>query len=63
VEESGSLPHSVIHPPWVEVALFPAIHQYGFWKVAVIRKTSRPGAWRHAVPPLFVDRSYWASCS
>ncbi len=28
--------------------------QYGFWKVAVIRKHRLPGSWRHIVPGLFV---------
>ena len=28
--------------------------QYGFWKVAVIRKHRALAAWRHAAPPLFV---------
>jgi glycosyltransferase involved in cell wall biosynthesis len=28
--------------------------QYGFWKVAVIRKHRLPGSWRHLVPVLFV---------
>ncbi len=28
--------------------------QYGFWKVAVIRKHKIPGSWRHAIPVLFV---------
>jgi hypothetical protein len=28
--------------------------QYGFWKVAVIRKHRALAAWRHAVPPVFV---------
>jgi succinoglycan biosynthesis protein ExoA len=28
--------------------------QYGFWKVAVIRKHRLPGSWRHMVPVLFV---------
>ncbi|MEZ5365636.1 MAG: glycosyltransferase family 2 protein [Bryobacterales bacterium] len=27
--------------------------QYGFWKVAVIRKHRLPGAWRHLVPAAF----------
>jgi succinoglycan biosynthesis protein ExoA len=28
--------------------------QYGFWKVAVIKKHRLPGSWRHAVPASFV---------
>src|SRR5258708_4071747 len=36
------------------VALFRQYMQYGFWKVAVIRKHGALAAWRHAVPPLFV---------
>ena len=28
--------------------------QYGFWKVAVIRKHRIPASWRHVVPPTFV---------
>jgi glycosyltransferase involved in cell wall biosynthesis len=35
-------------------ALFRQYVQYGFWKVAVIRKHRALAAWRHAVPPLFV---------
>jgi succinoglycan biosynthesis protein ExoA len=35
-------------------ALFKQYLQYGFWKVAVIRKHRRPGSWRHCVPGLFV---------
>ena len=34
--------------------LFRQYMQYGFWKVAVIRKHRALAAWRHAVPPLFV---------
>jgi succinoglycan biosynthesis protein ExoA len=36
------------------VALFRQYMQYGFWKVAVIRKHRALAAWRHAAPPLFV---------
>src|SRR5205807_6486070 len=36
------------------VALFRQYMQYGFWKVAVIRKHRALAAWRLAVPPLFV---------
>jgi len=35
-------------------ALFRQYMQYGFWKVAVIRKHRALAAWRHLVPPLFV---------
>jgi glycosyltransferase involved in cell wall biosynthesis len=28
--------------------------QYGFWKVAVIRKHKIPGSWRHMVPIIFI---------
>lgn len=35
-------------------ALFRQYMQYGFWKMAVIRKHRALAAWRHAVPPLFV---------
>ena len=34
-------------------ALFNQYFQYGFWKVAVIRKHGSPGSWRHWVPALF----------
>lgn len=34
--------------------LFRQYFQYGFWKVAVIRKHRLPGSWRHIVPVLFV---------
>ena len=34
-------------------ALFNQYFQYGFWKVAVIRKHGSPGSWRHLVPALF----------
>ena len=37
------------------VALFRQYMQYGYWKVAVIRKHRAVAAWRHAVPPLFVS--------
>ena len=30
--------------------LFKQYRQYGYWKVSVIRKHRRPGAWRHLVP-------------
>jgi glycosyltransferase involved in cell wall biosynthesis len=35
-------------------ALFHQYFQYGFWKVAVIRKHRIPGSWRHLVPVVFV---------
>lgn len=35
-------------------ALFRQYFQYGFWKVAVIRKHGRPASWRHLVPAAFV---------
>jgi hypothetical protein len=34
--------------------LFRQYFQYGFWKVAVIRKHRVPGSWRHLVPVAFV---------
>jgi succinoglycan biosynthesis protein ExoA len=34
--------------------LFRQYCQYGFWKVAVIRKHRIPGSWRHLVPVCFV---------
>jgi succinoglycan biosynthesis protein ExoA len=36
-------------------ALFRQYLQYGFWKVAVIRKHRALASWRHAVPALFVS--------
>jgi len=35
-------------------SLFHQYFQYGFWKVAVIRKHRLPGSWRHVVPFAFV---------
>lgn len=35
-------------------SLFHQYFQYGFWKVAVIRKHRLPGSWRHLVPIGFV---------
>ncbi len=35
-------------------SLFRQYFQYGFWKVAVIRKHSLPASWRHIVPIGFV---------
>jgi len=34
--------------------LFRQYFQYGFWKVAVIRKHRLPASWRHAIPVLFI---------
>lgn len=36
------------------VPLFRQYLQYGFWKVAVIRKHGRPASWRHLIPGTFV---------
>jgi len=41
-------PRTTIH------GLFHQYFQYGFWKVAVIRKHHVPGSWRHLVPIGFV---------
>ncbi len=38
-------------------SLFHQYFQYGFWKVAVIRKHRLPGSWRHLTPALFVGSS------
>jgi glycosyltransferase involved in cell wall biosynthesis len=35
-------------------SLFRQYFQYGFWKVAVIRKHRIPGSWRHLVPITFI---------
>src|SRR5207245_4972614 len=35
-------------------SLFRQYFQYGFWKVAVIRKHRLPASWRHLVPGTFV---------
>jgi hypothetical protein len=35
-------------------SLFRQYLQYGFWKVAVIRKHGRPASWRHLVPGAFL---------
>ena len=35
-------------------SLFRQYFQYGFWKVAVIRKHRLPGSWRHVVPIAFI---------
>ena len=34
--------------------IFRQYLQYGYWKVAVIRKHGRVASWRHVMPPLFV---------
>jgi succinoglycan biosynthesis protein ExoA len=39
-------------------ALFRQYFQYGFWKVAVIRKHRIPGAVRHLVPGMFVAGNF-----
>lgn len=35
-------------------ALFRQYMQYGYWKVAVMRKHKAPASWRHLVPVMFV---------
>lgn len=35
-------------------SLFHQYFQYGFWKVAVIRKHRLPGSWRHVAPIAFI---------
>jgi succinoglycan biosynthesis protein ExoA len=42
------------HPRSSLSALFRQYFQYGFWKVAVIRKHRQPASWRHLVPGAFV---------
>jgi GT2 family glycosyltransferase len=42
------------HPRSSLTALARQYFQYGFWKVAVIRKHRVPASWRHLVPVLFV---------
>lgn len=42
------------HPRSSLSALFRQYFQYGFWKVAVIRKHGQPASWRHMVPGAFV---------
>ena len=37
------------------VAVFKQYLQYGFWKVAVMRKHGSVASWRHLVPALFVS--------
>jgi hypothetical protein len=43
------------HPRGSLRSLFRQYFQYGFWKVAVIRKHRIPASWRHLVPALFVS--------
>jgi len=42
------------HPRSSLGALFRQYFQYGFWKVAVIKKHRLPASWRHLVPGAFV---------
>jgi succinoglycan biosynthesis protein ExoA len=42
------------HPRSSLRALFGQYFQYGFWKVAVIKKHRLPASWRHLVPGTFV---------
>jgi len=42
------------HPRSSLATLFRQYFQYGFWKVAVIRKHAMPASWRHLVPGAFV---------
>lgn len=42
------------HPRSTLSRLFAQYAQYGFWKVAVIRKHRIPASWRHLIPALFV---------
>jgi glycosyltransferase involved in cell wall biosynthesis len=42
------------HPRSSLGSLFRQQMQYGYWKVAVIRKHGRPASWRHVVPAAFV---------
>ena len=42
------------HPRSSLGSLFRQYFQYGFWKVAVIRKHRLPASWRHLVPGTFV---------
>jgi succinoglycan biosynthesis protein ExoA len=45
---------SYYHPRTELSKLFLQYFQYGFWKVAVIRKHRLPASWRHLVPGAFV---------
>jgi succinoglycan biosynthesis protein ExoA len=42
------------HPRSSLGALFRQYFQYGFWKVAVIKKHRLPASWRHLIPGAFV---------
>lgn len=42
------------HPRGTLRHLFQQYFQYGFWKVAVIRKHKLPASWRHLVPGIFM---------
>ena len=42
------------HPRSSLSALFRQYFQYGFWKVAVIRKHRLPASYRHLIPALFI---------
>jgi glycosyltransferase involved in cell wall biosynthesis len=43
-----------LHPRSSFRGLFMQYYQYGYWKIHVIRKHSRPASWRHLVPAAFV---------
>lgn len=45
---------SYYHPRASFSALFRQYFQYGYWKVAVMRKHRIPASWRHLVPGAFV---------
>lgn len=45
---------SYYHPRASFAALFRQYFQYGYWKVAVMRKHRIPASWRHLVPGAFV---------
>ncbi len=45
---------SYYHPRGNLRSLFKQYFQYGFWKIAVIRKHHLPASWRHLVPAMFV---------
>jgi glycosyltransferase involved in cell wall biosynthesis len=46
------------HPRSSLGALFRQYSQYGFWKVAVIKKHRLPASWRHVVPGAFVIANF-----
>jgi cellulose synthase/poly-beta-1,6-N-acetylglucosamine synthase-like glycosyltransferase len=46
--------HSWYSPRTSITQLFRQYLQYGYWKVAVIRKHGKPASWRHLVPAAFV---------